>query len=235
MRPILFLLIVCLASPAPAGDGPAVMRFDLRILGLHAGTIDLAMTRTDAAYAARSRFRTAGLVSLFKRLRADVTVQGRIAGGALRPVSYSEAINDGDRVTDAEVRFVPGPPRLISGRTGSAAPPVDGDRLRDALDPLTGLYLALRDQPRDGLCRLSKDVFDGQRLARLVLDRRQAQGEAVLCHGAYQRLAGYDDDDEKGRSRRVPVTVEYRPRKGLMRAERVAFDTRYGPAVMARR
>jgi len=235
MRPILFLLIVWLASPGMAADGPAVMRFDLRILGLHAGTIDLAMTRTDTAYAARSRFRTAGLVSLFRQLRADVTVQGRIAGGALSPVTYFESINDGDRVTDAEVRFAPGPPRLVSGRTGGAAPPVDSGRLHDALDPLTGLYLALRDQPRDGLCRLSAEVFDGQRLARLVLDRRQAQGEAVLCHGAYQRLAGYDDDDEKGRSRRVPLTIEYRPGKGLMRAERVDFDTRYGPAVMARR
>ena len=224
-----------MAAPVPAVADESAMRFDLRLLGLHAGVVDIAARQTDSAYAARSRFRTAGIVGLFRRLRADVTVQGRVTPAGLRPLSYSEAIDDGDRVTDAEVRFAPGPPRLVSGETGSDAPPVDRARLRDALDPLTGLLLALRDQPRAGLCRLSAEVFDGQRLARLVLDRRQAQGEAVLCHGAYQRLAGYDDDDEKGRSRRVPLTIEYRPRKGLMRAEQVAFDTRYGPAVMARR
>lgn len=232
MRLIATLLAGLAATPLWADDQSSML-FDVKLLGLRAGIIEIAANITDSAYAARTRFRTAGLVGALKRVRADVSVQGRVTDGALRPRDYSEAIDDGQRVTNVEVRFSPGNPRLVSGDTGSSAPPADTSRLDDAIDPLTLLYMALRDQPRDGLCRFEADVFDGHRHARITLKNRRQQGEAVTCSGSYRRVAGYSDSEH--RNRNVSISVTYVPAGEVMRAERVTFDTRLGPAVMDRR
>jgi len=209
------------------------MRFDVSLLGLRAGVIEIAANVTETAYAARSRFHTAGLVGMFKSLRADISVQGRIRDDMLRPYDYSEAIDDGYRVTNVEVRFEPGYPRLVSGDTGSSAPAADASRLDGAIDPLTLLYVALRDQPRDEVCRFQADVFDGHRHAVITLTDRQETGDGITCNGSYRRVSGYTDGERS--NRRVAISVLYRPAGDVMRADRVAFDTRLGPAVMNRR
>jgi len=219
-------------APARAADQSS-MRFDVRLLGLRAGMVEIAANVTKTAYAARSRFQTAGVVGTLRSLRADISVQGKVTQGHLRPYDYAEAIDDGSRVTDVRVRFAPGAPRLISGDTGSSAPAADTSRLGGAIDPLTLLYVALRDQPRDGLCQFRADVYDGHRHAVITLDRPRPEGETVVCNGAYRRVAGYSDSERA--SRDVAIAVTYAPAGGLMRAERVAFDTRLGPAVMDRR
>jgi len=226
-------LLVLSILPAAAAGQQSSMHFDVRLLGLRAGVIEIGANVNATAYAARSHFKTAGLVGVLKRLRADVTVQGTVAGDELRPRDYTEAIDDGHRVTDVRVRFAPGKPRLVAGDTGSSAPPADTSGLRNAIDPLTLLYVALRDQPRDEVCRFSADVFDGHRHAVITLKGRRAEGEAIVCTGAYRRVAGYGDNERP--SSDVGISVTYVPAGDTMRAERVAFDTRLGPAVMERR
>ncbi|KZY40878.1 hypothetical protein A3731_12485 [Roseovarius sp. HI0049] len=224
-------LLVLLAMPAQAD--PSSMRFEVRLLGLKAGVIEIGANVTDSAYAARTQFRTAGVVGALKQVRADVSVQGRVAGGALKPRTYTEAIDDGSRVTNVKVQFSPGRPRLISGDTGSSAPPADTSTLTDAIDPLTLLYVALRDQPRDEVCRFEADVFDGHRHAVISLKGRRSDGSNITCNGSYRRVAGYSDSEREKRN--VSITVTYVPAGEVMRAERVAFDTKLGPAVMDRR
>ena len=231
MRLILIFLLGFAATPVRA-DGQS-MRFDVRLLGLRAGMIEIAANVTETAYAARTQFRTVGVAGVLKHVRADVSVQGRVSGGELRPHDYSEAIDDGHRVTNVEVRFAPGQPRLISGDTGSSAPPADTSRLTNAIDPLTLLYMALRDQRPDEVCRFEADVFDGHRHARITLNRPSRAGGAVTCNGSYRRIAGYSDNERENRN--VSISVTYVPSGDMMRAERVASDTRLGPAVMDRR
>lgn len=232
MRLLPVVLLALLATPAAAADQSS-MRFEVRLLGLKAGIIEIAANVTASAYAARTQFRTAGVVGALKQVRADVSVQGRVAGDTLKPQSYSEAIDDGSRVTNVKVRFAPGQPRLISGDTGSSAPPADTSKLANAIDPLTLLYVALRDQPRDEVCRFEADVFDGHRHARITLKNRTPAGEAITCNGSYRRVSGYSDNEREKRN--VGISVTYVPVGDVMRAERVAFDTKLGPAVMDRR
>ncbi|WP_162685560.1 DUF3108 domain-containing protein [Roseovarius amoyensis] len=232
MRVAAIFVLLLLPFAGSAGEQSS-MRFDVRLLGLRAGVIEIGANVTNGGYAARSHFKTAGLVGVLRRLRANVTVQGMVAGGDLRPHDYTEAIDDGRRVTDVHVRFAPGQPRLVAGDTGSSAPPADTSGLRNAIDPLTLLYIALRDQPRDEVCRFKADVFDGHRHAVITLDRRRAEGDAIVCDGAYRRVAGYSEIER--RSSDVDISVTYVPAGNTMRAERVAFDTRLGPAVMERR
>ncbi|MEQ9260314.1 MAG: DUF3108 domain-containing protein [Roseovarius sp.] len=231
MRLALTALIALLALPVEAEE-QTTMRYDVRLLGARVGVMTIAATEKNGYYAARSRFSTAGIVGALKSLSADVSVQGRVAGDALRPQAYSEEIHDGSRVSNVKVRFAPGTPRLMEGDPGSDAPPANPASLGAAIDPLTVLYAALRDQPRAEVCRFSADVFDGHRLARLALTRPAPEGERVTCHGFYKRLEGYGNDRE---NRNVPVSVEYEPVGGEMRAARVRVETKYGMAVMDRR
>lgn len=208
------------------------MSYDVRLLGARVGVMTIAATEKGGYYSARSRFSTAGIVGALRRVNADVAVQGRVAGDSLKPRDYSEEINDGSRFTNVKVQFSPGTPKLVEGDAGSDAPPARPASLSDAIDPLTTLYAALRDQPRDGICRLEADVFDGHRLARFALTQPQPQGDTVTCNGFYRRLEGYEKDGKEDRN--VPISVDYEPAGQQMRAARVRVETKYGLAVMQR-
>lgn len=210
------------------------MSFDVRLLGARVGIFSIAANESTGGYSARSKFTTVGLIGALKRMEADVTVQGRVAGGRMLPVSYNEAIDDGTRVTDVVVKFSPGTPRLVSGDVGSKAPPASGSALSGAIDPLTGVFILLRDQaPADVTCKFSAEIYDGHRLARINLTRAEKRGDATTCFGTYQRVAGYSSSEKRGQV--VPLAIDYVPHQGRLRAAQVRVETRYGPAVVKRR
>lgn len=225
-------LMVCCALQAQAEQSS--MSFDVRLLGARVGIFSIAANETSGGYSARSKFTTVGLVGALKRMEADVTVQGRVAGGRMQPVNYNEAIDDGTRVTDVVVKFAPGLPRLVSGNVGSKAPPATGSALAGALDPLTGVYVLLKDQqPADVTCKFSANIYDGHRLARIDLTRAEQRGDGTTCHGTYRRVSGYSNSES--RSKVVPLAIDYVPHQGNLRAQQVRVETRYGPAVVKRR
>ncbi|WP_306151890.1 DUF3108 domain-containing protein [Roseovarius sp. MMSF_3281] len=232
MRKCLGLVLWMLAAPVAAQEKTAIL-YDVHLIGAKIGEVTIAGTQANGSYAARSRFRTTGIVKALKRMRGDVSVKGRVAGQDHTPGQYSETINDGKRFTDVKVRFEGKPPRLISGDPDSHATPADTSGLRNALDPLTALYLILRDQPRDGLCRFRRDVYDGHRHARLSLGSPRPKQDRVTCAGEYRRLSGYTASERK--ERRIPFTVHYEAKSGDMLATRVDIQTKYGKAVLLRR
>lgn len=210
------------------------MSFDVRLLGARVGIFSIASKETPGGYAARSKFTTVGLVGALKKMEADVTVQGRVASGRMQPVSYNEAIDDGTRVTDVVVTFSPGVPRLVSGDVGSKAPPATGAKLIGAIDPLTGVFILLRDQnPADVTCQFAANIYDGHRLAQIELNRAEPHTKGMTCYGTYQRVAGYSKNES--RSKAVPIAIEYLLHNGTLRTEQVRVETRYGPAVVKRR
>ncbi|MEL7281602.1 MAG: DUF3108 domain-containing protein [Pseudomonadota bacterium] len=225
-------LMVCVAVPSLAEQSS--MSFDVRLLGARVGIFSIAANESRGGYSARSKFTTVGLVGALKRMEADVTVQGRVAGGRMMPVNYNEAIDDGTRVTDVVVKFAPGLPRLVSGDTGSKAAPATGSALSGALDPLTGVYVLLKDQdPSDVTCKFSANIYDGHRLARIDLIRAETRGDGKTCHGTYRRVSGYSSSES--RSKVVPLAIDYVPHDDRLRAAQVRVETRYGPAVVKRR
>ncbi|MEM6589304.1 MAG: DUF3108 domain-containing protein [Pseudomonadota bacterium] len=225
-------LMVCCGVPVWAEQSS--MSFDVRLLGARVGIFSIATNTSGGGYAARSRFTTVGLVGALKRMEADVTVQGRVTGGQMQPVNYVEAIDDGTRLTDVVVKFAPGTPRLVSGDTGSSAPPATGAALNSAIDPLTGVYILLRDQnPSDVTCNFAAHIYDGHRLAQIQLNRAEARSDGKTCHGTYQRVSGYSSSER--RSRVLPLAIDYVAHGGTLRADQIRVDTRYGPAVVKRR
>lgn len=235
-RSILFLAIPILmcgfAFPAWAQTNET-LRFDVRLLGARVGVMTIAARESAAAYSARSVFSTAGIAGALKKLKADVAVTGRLNGGRYTPHDYTEAVDDGRRQTDVRVKFAPGTPRLISGDTGSSAPPANPSLLGAAIDPLTALYAVLQDQHPDQACQFASDVYDGHRLARMVLNQPKPSEGGLTCNGHYSRIAGYSSKSKQART--LAISIEYDLVDDVMRATRVNVQTRYGLAMMQRR
>ncbi len=225
-------LMICTTLPAWADQSS--MSFDVRLLGARIGIFSIAANTSGNGYAARSKFTTVGLVGALKKMEADVTVQGRVTNGRMQPVNYVEAIDDGTRVTDVVVTFAPGTPRLVSGDTGSSAPPATGAALKSAIDPLTGVFILLRDQAPDQVtCDFATHIYDGHRLAHIQLTGAESHSNGKTCLGTYQRVSGYSSSER--RSRVLPLAIDYIPHGDVLRADQIRVDTRYGPAVVKRR
>ena len=232
MRKCLGIVLLMLAAPVAAQEKTAIL-YDVHLIGAKIGEITIAGNQRNGRYAARSQFRTTGIVKALKNMRGDIAVKGHVTGQNHTPGQYSETINDGKRFTDVKVRFDGQAPKLISGNPDSNAAPAETRALQDALDPLTALYLILRDQPRKGLCKFRRDVYDGHRHARLSIGSPRATQDRVTCAGEYRRLSGYTASEKK--ERRIPFTVLYEAKFGNMMATRVDIQTKYGKAVLLRR
>lgn len=226
------ILTICLIA-APVIAAAENMSFDVKLLGARIGVLHIGADQSGGGYSARSTFSTAGIVGAVKTMDADVTVQGSMQGAKMQPAIYNEAIDDGTRVTDVKVQFSPGTPKLLSGDTGSSAPPATPGEVKNAIDPLTGLVALLQDQPREGACNFKADIYDGHRLARIILTKSTAKGDKLICDGSYQRVSGYTPNEKK--DRKVPISVEYVPNGDELRAQIVRVKTRYGAAVVKRK
>ncbi|WP_294619487.1 DUF3108 domain-containing protein [uncultured Roseovarius sp.] len=232
IRKCLGLVLWMLAAPVASQEKTAIL-YDVHLIGAKIGEVTIAGNQANGRYAARSQFRTTGVVKALKRMHGDVSVKGRVAGISHTPGQYSETINDGKRFTDVKVRFEGKPPKLISGDPDSRAAPAETNGLSNALDPLTALYLILRDQPRKELCQFRREIYDGHRHARLSLGSPREKQKRVTCAGEYRRIAGYSSSEKK--ERRIPFTVLYEAKAGEMLATRVDIQTKYGKAVLLRR
>lgn len=216
--------LLLLAAPARAGEA----RFAVRLLGLPVGQLSLAARTSPAAYAASARFRTTGAVGLLALIRFDLSAQGRLVAGLPRPALYSEAMNTGRRRSSTQLTATRGALRPASAGATHAADPPPG-----ALDPMTALWTALRDQPAAALCALDAPVFDGTRQTHIRLTTRHVANGTVTCSGTFTRLKGYSPA-ELAERRRFPVSVTYAPQGPLWRARSAMAQTLHGKARLLR-
>lgn len=226
--------LLALAGPATA-DTRAT--FDVRLLGLTLGQMQLSGDEKEDAYAVSSAFATSGLGRMARAAFA-LTAQGQIRDGAFSPQRYDERIDTGERQSTAQLRYRRGVPRITGGSV-LAERAADADALNPAdqggtLDPLTALYTALRDRPRAGLCGVDVVVFDGQRRSGIRMTGRTDGDGTVTCTGVYTRLKGFSASSMK-RQTAYPFTVTYRPVGDVMQAARITVRTTYGMAELKRR
>ncbi|MEB8385822.1 DUF3108 domain-containing protein [Rhodobacteraceae bacterium KMM 6894] len=211
--------------------------FDVRLLGLTLGQMQLNGDERGDAYAVSSAFSTTGLGRIADASFA-LTAQGRIRNGALAPQRYDEQINTGDRQSTAQLSYERGVPRITGGTVlteveGNANALKAADQ-GGTLDPLSALYTALRDQPRADLCTVDVVVFDGKRRSRIQTSGRADIDDQVRCTGVYTRLKGFSASAMK-RQTTYPFSVTYRPAGNVMQAARISVSTNYGTADLKRR
>ena len=228
---VLLLILCCLPTIGTAEQS----RFALRALGVKVGEIVLNAELSPSGYAVSSRLSTTGVASAIKRVRFMIEARGRRKGRQFFPVLYVEDMDNGQREARVRLDYSRGIARAsgpkISDRGEYA---VTDAQQRGAVDPLTGIFMVLRDQRPDELCKLRQKIFDGERLTEIALTQRSELDGRIRCSGAFTRLAGYPPGDLRQGSK-FPVTVIYAPYGDAMRAMRVEAQTIYGPATVVRK
>lgn len=226
------LLIVCMAPKMVQAEPD---RFALRALGVKVGEMTLSADLDTTRYAVSGRLATTGLVGAVKRIKFVLQAEGRRNGTSFVPRHYVEDMDTGRREARVRLDYSNGVARAsgpeISNRGAHA---VTDAQQRGAVDPLTAIFMVLRDQRPEDLCSLRQKIFDGERLTEIALTQRREIDGRVQCSGAFTRIGGYAPGDLRQGSQ-FPVKVTYAPAGPVMRALRVEAQTIYGAATVVRK
>jgi hypothetical protein len=229
------LLCVALALPAAAQTTHSAT-YDLRLSGIRAGVVSFSAVEDGRQYSAAARAVSSGLVSLVRDVGYDARATGRITDRGLVPTRYQESANTGERVSRAVMEYVRGVPQVKSydppqeRRSRDVDPATQGG----TVDPMTAIFALLRDVPRDEVCTLTVEVFDGRRASRVSTSAPREDGDRILCEGEYRRVAGFSERQMREKTR-FPFAIVYAPAGDRYQVERIEIDTLYGRATLDRR
>lgn len=228
-----------MAFALPALPAGADQLWSVHAFGIKVGEMRVTMAQGAGTYEGKGNFHTTGLAGILADIHFDVTAKGRVNGPKMRPKFYKGSINTGKRQSQTELDFSGAIPKKIAGADAPAVP-IDPDSLRGAIDPMTMMWLILRDRDTPD-CTLAQTQFDGTRLTAIRLNRRELDGDDIICHGSYDRLGGYTQAelDEMSTS---PLSITYRKdgkasgntSGDTWRIVRVYVRTRHGPATLHR-
>ncbi len=230
-----FCIVTLLVLPASLLAEQTQARFALRALGVKVGEFTLDGSASASRYSVSAQLATTGLVGAIKQVRFVIQASGRRKGDRFIPQHYVEDMDTGQRQSRARLTYSGGVATASGSEIGErTAYSVTDQEQRGAVDPLTAIFMVLRDQRPEDLCRLRQKIYDGERLTEIALTRRVDSGGAVRCSGAFTRLSGYAPDDLRKGSR-FPLTVTYEAQGGVMRAVHVQAQTVYGAATVVRK
>jgi hypothetical protein len=240
VRPVALILALAVALPAaPPARAEATFdgQFDVVFRGITAGRATWRAKEAPGAYAVSALLQSTGLLRLVADIRYIAEVQGTRRGDRFLPVRYKEELNTGQRKQAATLAFRGGVP--VVERVEPPQPPgpndLDPAKERGVVDPLTALYIVLRDVPADRVCTARAVVFDGRRRSQVTLANPRPNGERIVCAGEYRRLAGFTDFEMRERQR-FPFELAYESDgNGGLRVVEVRIETVYGQARLLRR
>lgn len=212
--------------------------FDISVAGVRAATLSYAGRIEAGQYAASGQLRSTGLLRFFAQVAYGAEVQGSYRAGRFQPRHYRETAQEGDESYAAEMRYLRGVPQ-----PKGYAPP--RSRPTEALDPasqagtvdiMTVVFAVLRDQPREAVCDLAKQLFDGVRRSQVTLANPQVLADGpIRCAGEYRRLQGFSAKAMAERQS-FPFTMTYLPLPdGRYRVHEIRTPTTFGNAVIQRR
>jgi hypothetical protein len=235
------LCMAMLCAPV-AGDAAERVEdkgsFDLVMMGLTAGRLTFAGTQDGNVYAVGGELKSAGLLSLVRKVSYTASARGSVTdAGVFTPSSYSEKADTGSRQSESVMEYAGGVPKVKV--YNPPRPPrkqdVDPASQGGTVDPLTALYATLRDVDKGQECAVNVRMFDGKRASLLELSAPRRTGDKVQCDGEYRRVAGFSAK-EMAEKVHFPFTLTYAPTDdGRMRVIDVSMDTLYGKARLTRR
>ena len=211
--------------------------FDVFFGGIRIGLLAFSGVESGGSYAVAGELRSAGFLNWFSDLRIDARARGRRSGAGYAPSRFEVETRDGDEGYRMVIDYRGGVPQRPVVTPPRAPRPTDANpaRLGGTIDILTAVYATLRDTPGDQICDLDEVFFDGRRSGRITLGSPRRDGEAILCEGAFTRIAGFTRR-QMAEQTRFPFTMTYRPDgNGGFRVARVVAPASAGRAVMVRR
>ena len=234
-------LPVCLVMLALATAARAeTLIFDIALRGLNAGTITLEASESGGSYAVEGQMESRGIVGALAPARFEARSRGSWRKGRYVPAQYEESFSTAKRSGRATMDYeggVPGEKRHDPPQDRDVDAPetiVDPATQGGTLDPLTGLFAALRSVVPGEECKLDLAIFDGARLSRITTTgRREAEGR-IQCTGTYRRVAGYSARD-MARETAFPFILTYGTDGPRLRVTEITIETLLGRATLKRR
>jgi hypothetical protein len=177
---------------------------------------------------------------------------GSISQGRLIPADYVANFAWDDEIDDVKLQFRDGTvsemdvkPAIVAGDDRI---PLDPDRLRGAIDPMTSGLIPMPG-PRDVLapaaCQRTLPIFDGSQRYDLTLSFKRMdnitteagyQGPAVVCTLAYRPVAGYSPSSFRVRylQKNRDMEIWFAPVAGtrLLAMIRISIPTTLGTALL---
>lgn len=228
--------VLCLCAIAAVVPQARAERYEqnwsVHAFGIKVGNLQVAVEESGATVSGAAQFQTTGLAGILRRIRFQIQSQSRKTPSSLRAQSYAGVIHTGKRLSETSLQAQDG--RLVK-TAGLQAPatPIAPDATLGALDPMTMLWLTLRDQTAQTLCQIEETQFDGTRLVRITLKTRIDTLEHVTCQGTYDRIGGYSDA-ELAELKTSPLSIVYAKQGAIWRAQTVYLTSRHGRAKVRR-
>jgi hypothetical protein len=232
------LVLFAMALPAAATDRREhSATFGVYIAGIKAGILAFSGVEEAGRYAAAGKIESTGLIGALVRVRYDAKSHGRISGGGFVPQRYEEVAQTPTRESEAVMAYRAGVPQVkeYNPPRKSTKGGIEPATQAGTVDPMTLIYAALRDVPRDEVCALDVKMFDGARRSQVVLSGAAPQQDGTIaCQGEYRRLAGFTAKELAERPR-YPFTLTYVPASdGLYRVQRMVTQSDAGRATLVR-
>lgn len=226
------------AGAQQAGGQQEGGQFDLVLTGITAAKLDFSASQQGDSYVVTAGFASTGLLAMLRRVRFEARAEGVIRDGLPRPARYEARAEAGKRSGETVMDYVDGLPQLrVDNPPREAADwQIAASTQGGTVDPISALYIALRDVVPGAECSLSFRMFDGRRATELTIGpSRPEAGGGVTCAGEYRRIAGYPPEDMAERTR-FPFTLIYLPTEsGQLRVVEVTMDSLLGKARLVRR
>jgi hypothetical protein len=187
--------------PVQAAEMATRTDYAIAIAGLPVASASFQTTRSDKAYAIRAQITSTGIANLISDTKAEITSEGAVRKGLLRPDRFQFRYAYGKRKRVFDTRFANG--NVISSiiepqpsaKQRRNWVPVRPEHLLAVADPVAGLIRPAGASPCEG--RIA--VYDGEARLDLVLAPRGERsfradgyaGGAVACNLRYEPKSGY--------------------------------------------
>lgn len=195
--------------------------YEVYLGGLHVGTLDVRIDRSEGAYQLELDGRARGLIDWLTGFAGRLVANGSaLDGWTLTPRSYSERVSFRGDARRVDVGFAGGAVSAVA-----VDPPADRDdrdpvpqeMLTEALDPLTGLIGAAQRAFAAGRCEETLPLFDGRRrldlaftdagvetlktdgLARFAGEARKCRFKVTVLAGAKRTSSNWNKPEDRGR------------------------------------
>jgi hypothetical protein len=212
LAPALLVLGLATGLAAPVTARTETGSFAVHVGGIRVGTLGYAFSIEGKNYRVRARAVASGLARVFYEVAYVTDAAGRVSGGRYVPRFYREERIGRDNTESAEIPFRSGVPlpKTYEPPRGPEDLPLDPADQRGTVDPMTAAFAIMRDTRTADLCSLDLQVWDGERRGRIRLSGPRSDGEARICDGVFERVAGYTREDLR-EQREFPFAVHYAP------------------------
>lgn len=236
LRGLLRAAVACLAltstMPAVAQTVFDKKYYRVSISGFPIGHVEYESETGDGLYQVQGFMGSSGFFGIFISTRYSGAVIGEVRKAGLRPKVFRGRFETGRKFAQVDISYAKGRATEVVHQPPRVPRPTDTplNQTGGALDPISALYLMLRDVRRSDVCKLDFEVFEGVRTSRIVLGDPTGVGETIQCHGNYSRLGGFTDE-QLGERVDYPFLLEYaQGSNGRWRVTRFLATTDFGIA-----